>query len=75
MQLHPLITIKYEEDHIDLSGATTGSDWWWIEVAGRMYLVDPRRAVWYSPSLVRTSFCRTPDSFPHYPIPACVFKG
>ena len=27
MQLYPLITIKYEEDPIDLSGAT-GQDWW-----------------------------------------------
>jgi hypothetical protein len=51
MQLHPLITIKYEEDHIDLSGATTGSDWWWLVVAGRIYLVDPGRTVWYSPSV------------------------
>lgn len=51
LQLHPLITIKYEEDPIDLSGATTGTDWWWLVVAGRIYLVDPGRTVWYSPSV------------------------
>lgn len=51
MQLYPEITVKYEEDHIDLSGATTGKDWWWLVVAGRIYLVDPGRRVWYSPSV------------------------
>lgn len=51
MQLHPTITIKYEEDKIDLSGGATGSDWWWLVVAGRIYLVDPGREVWYSPSV------------------------
>jgi hypothetical protein len=51
MQLHPSITIRYEEDHIDLSGATSGTDWWWLVVAGRIYLVDPGRGVWYSPSV------------------------
>jgi hypothetical protein len=50
MQLYPLITLKYEEDHIDLSQqGATGSDWWWLVVAGRIYLVDPERNVWYSP--------------------------
>ena len=51
MQLYPLITVKYEEDPIDLSGATKGSDWCWLVVAGRIYLVDPGRSVWYSPSV------------------------
>lgn len=51
LQLHPQITIKYEEDHIDLSGKSTGSDWWWLVVAGRIYLVDPERRVWYSPDV------------------------
>ena len=53
MQLYPTITVKYEEDQIDLSGTTgtTGSDWWWLVVAGRVYLVDPERNVWYSPSV------------------------
>lgn len=51
LQLHPLIAIKYEEDPIDLSGTTAGTDWWWLVVAGRIYLVDPKRTVWYSPSV------------------------
>lgn len=50
MQLYPSILVKYEEDHIDLSG-TTGADWWWLVVAGRIYLVDPGRRVWYSPNV------------------------
>jgi hypothetical protein len=48
-QLHPLIAVKYEEDPIDLTGK--GADWWWLVVAGRIYLVDPARTVWYSPSV------------------------
>jgi hypothetical protein len=53
LQLYPLITIKYEEDHIDLSqhGQSKGSDWWWLVVSGRIYLVDPERNVWYSPNV------------------------
>jgi hypothetical protein len=50
MQLYPTISVKYEEDRIDLSG-TPGSDWWWLIVAGRIYLVDPGRSVWYSPNV------------------------
>ena len=49
MQMHPSITVKYEEDHIDLT--SPGTDWWWLVVAGRIYLVDPKRNVWYSPSV------------------------
>ena len=49
MQLYPLISVKYEEDHIDLT--TPGSGWWWLVVSGRIYLVDPNRSVWYSPSV------------------------
>lgn len=49
MQLYPSIGLKYEEDCIDLSdSAPEGSDWYWLVLAGRVYLVDPRRAVWYS---------------------------
>ena len=51
MQLHPTIAIKYEEDRVDLSVGASGSDWWWLVVAGRIYLVDPEREVWYSPSV------------------------
>jgi hypothetical protein len=52
MQLYPLIAIKYEEDLIDLSwpGGASAS-WWWLVVSGRIYLVDPGRGVWYSPSV------------------------
>ncbi len=49
MQMHPTITVKYEEDPIDLS--VPGRDWWWLVVAGRVYLVDPGRNVWYSPNV------------------------
>ena len=49
MQLYPSIGLKYEEDCIDLSdSAPAGSDWFWLVLAGRVYLVDPRRVVWYS---------------------------
>ena len=73
MQLYPLITVKYEEDFIDLTGdkmpdkipdkltdkltdkstdkLTDSSGWWWLVVSGRIYLVDPGRGVWYSPSV------------------------
>lgn len=63
MQLYPLISVKYEEDNIDLSQPDpdsevsgngqsrkvgSGDDWWWLLVAGRIYLIDPDRNVWYS---------------------------
>ena len=49
MQLYPNIGLKYEEDSLDLSdSAPSGSDWFWLVVAGRVYLVDPKRQVWYS---------------------------
>lgn len=31
--------------------AVSGSDWCWLVVAGRIYLVDPEKNVWYSPSV------------------------
>ena len=49
MQLYPLISVRYEEDHIDLSNP--GESWWWLVVSGRIYLVDPDRGVWYSPNV------------------------
>jgi hypothetical protein len=49
MQLYPLIAVKYEEDSINLT--RPGSDWWWLVVSGRIYLVDPERSVWYSPDV------------------------
>ena len=51
MQLHPAIKVWYEEDHFDLSEGASGSDWVWLVVAGRVYLVDPERNVWYSPNV------------------------
>ena len=55
MQLYPTILVKYEEDHIDLSAGAnlgkSGSDWCWLVVSGRIYLVDPNRDVWYSPNV------------------------
>ena len=51
MQLYPSIQVKYEEDFIDLSGDGKGNAWWWLVVAGRVYLVDPDRGVWYSPNV------------------------
>jgi hypothetical protein len=51
MQLYPAIKVWYEEDHFDLSEGASGSDWVWLVVAGRVYLVDPERNVWYSPNV------------------------
>lgn len=48
MQLYPQIAVHYEEDHIDLF---TDGDWMWLVVAGRIYLLDPKRNVYYSPSV------------------------
>jgi hypothetical protein len=48
MQLYPSIGLRYEEDHIDLSESSEGGDWFWLVVAGRVYLIDPSRKVWYS---------------------------
>lgn len=49
LQLHPEIQIRYEEDPIDLISGR--GEWMWLVVAGRIYLVDPDRGVWYSPSV------------------------
>jgi hypothetical protein len=53
MQLYPMISVKYEEDNFDLTHTGSGprSDWWWLLVAGRIYLVAPDKTVWYSPSV------------------------
>ena len=50
MQLYPIIGVRYEEDNIDLSEGASG-EWFWLVVAGRIYLIDPERTVWYSPSI------------------------
>jgi hypothetical protein len=51
MQLHPTFEVKYEEDHFDLSGDVAGKEWVWMVMAGRVYMVDPERNVWYSPNV------------------------
>jgi hypothetical protein len=50
MQLYPAIKMRYEEDCVDLSDTAPrkDKDWFWMVVAGRVYLVDPERRVWYS---------------------------
>lgn len=49
MQLYPSIPLMYEDDRMDLSDtAPPASDWFWLVVAGRVYLVDPQRTVWFS---------------------------
>ena len=50
MQLYPSIGVRYEEDPVDLSDSAQSGDqgWFWMVVAGRVYLVDPSRKVWYS---------------------------
>jgi len=62
-QLYPDIGVKYEEDMIDLVGK--GKGWWWLVVAGRVYLVDPDNGVWYSPnvtSLLQHVYMKRPGS-------------
>lgn len=51
MQLYPSIGVRYEEDPVDLSESAQRSGdqgWFWMVVAGRVYLVAPSRKVWYS---------------------------
>jgi hypothetical protein len=48
MQLYPQIEVKYEEDHINLFSEGA---WTWLIVAGRIYLLDPKRNVYFSPSV------------------------
>ena len=54
MQLHPDIGLRYEDDCVDLSeggggkGEEKADEWFWLVVAGRVYLVDPDRQVYYS---------------------------
>ena len=48
-QLYPDIVVQYEEDRMDLSSGK--GDWTWLVVAGRTYLVDSDKGVWYSRSV------------------------
>ena len=47
-RLYPDIRIRFEEDHVDPS-ASRG--WYWLLVAGRIYMVTPKPAVLYSDDL------------------------
>ena len=53
MQLYPTIPLRYEEDHVDLTQTESrkDDDWFWMLVAGRIYLIAPDKSVWYSPSV------------------------
>lgn len=56
MQLYPDIGLKYEEDQMDLSegpcsGREAREQWFWLVVAGRVYLVGPGKKVYYSPDV------------------------
>lgn len=48
-QIHPSIPIRYEEDHFDPSKS---NGWYWLLMAGRVYLVTPEPLVLYSADLV-----------------------
>ncbi len=49
MQLYPDITLRHEEDFIDLSQSGPPlPSWVWLIVAGRIYLISPAKIVWYS---------------------------
>jgi hypothetical protein len=51
-QLYPGIEVRYEEDAMDLSsGGGENNKWFWLVVAGRVYLVRPDGGVLYSPSV------------------------
>jgi len=48
-QLYPQIVLRHEEDCMDLSASGAGGKGWcWLVVAGRVYLVGPDKAVYYS---------------------------
>jgi len=48
-QIHPAIPIRYEEDHFDPSKS---NGWYWLLMAGRVYLVTPEPLVLYSTDLI-----------------------
>ena len=48
-QIHPSIPIRYEEDHFNPSKS---EGWYWLLMAGRVYLVSPEPQVLYSTDLV-----------------------
>jgi hypothetical protein len=44
-QVHPEVPVRFEEDHFD---PTSSQGWYWLVVAGRVYLVSPEPKVLYS---------------------------
>lgn len=47
-ELYPEIPLKFEEDKID---PTKNQGWYWLLLAGRIYLVTPEPRVLYSDSI------------------------
>jgi hypothetical protein len=47
-ELYPEIPVKYEEDRFD---PTKNEGWYWLLLAGRVYLVTPEPRVLYSESI------------------------
>jgi hypothetical protein len=44
-QIHPEISLVYEEDHLDLSQPT--GKWLWMVLPGRVYLIGPDARVYH----------------------------
>jgi len=49
-ELYPEIGIRYEEDHFDPT--RPGQGWWWLVLAGRVYMLTPEPAVLHSDNLL-----------------------
>jgi len=47
-ELYPEIPLRFEEDHFD---PTKSQGWYWLLIAGRIYLVTPQPAIWYSDNI------------------------
>jgi len=47
-ELYPEIPLRFEEDHFD---PTKSQGWYWLLIAGRIYLVTPQPTIWYSDNI------------------------
>jgi hypothetical protein len=47
-ELYPEVPIRYEEDHFD---PNKSAGWYWLLLAGRLYLVSPEPAVYHAESI------------------------
>jgi len=47
-ELYPEIPLRFEEDHFD---PTKSQGWYWLLIAGRIYLVTPQPSIWYSDNI------------------------